>query len=44
MTIYFILYPGTDFNLMHRRILATSSTELGNEVYSKFQQYYAEHD
>jgi len=35
---------GKDFNLMQRRILAASSTELANEVYSNLQQYYPEHD
>ncbi|NP_001313593.1 inositol monophosphatase 1-like [Acyrthosiphon pisum] len=35
---------GNDFELMNRRILATSSSEIAEEVYSKFQQYYPEHD
>ncbi|KAF0772425.1 inositol monophosphatase 1-like [Aphis craccivora] len=35
---------GNDFRLMNRRILATSSIEIVEEVYPKFEQYYSEHD
>lgn len=39
-----IVCLGKDFELMHRRVLATSSTELANEVYPNLKQYYPEHD
>lgn len=41
---FYVLCPGGKLEMMQRRILAASSAELANEVYSQLQQYYPEHD